>query len=79
MANLRYKRQIAKAIGRAEFWDVLHKMCFDDGREVVYLTGLDLDSPYNDAMRFYGNHKKAHRETRVIIDNILDYSARFDN
>lgn len=77
--NILYKRNLAKAIGRARFWDMLHRLCFDEGKEIVYLTGFDLDSPYTHALAYYEDPKRAYKETLNIVDGIMDCAERHPN
>jgi hypothetical protein len=57
--------------GRGSYLKTLSQKCFEDqSLEVNYLTGLDLDNPYNHALRFYADEHKAYDECVAILSRL---------
>jgi len=75
-----YTYPLAAGIGRSNYTDMVWRRCFKKGElNVLYLTTLNIDFPFNHAFRVYGDPKKAYKECVIIIDQLWNQIETHDN
>lgn len=73
--TIAYPYSTAKGIGRDNYTKAIWDRCFDKNElEVKYLTNLDVDLPFNHALRTCGDRQTACSEMKLIIEQLANQS-----
>ena len=68
------------AVGRGDYLKALWDRCLEKrALDVYYLSPIDLDNPFSQAMKVYNNRRKAFRECEMILNNLQNLADSYEN
>lgn len=75
-----YTPTVASHIGIHDYLDVLiERGCKTKELPITYLTNLEIESPYLNALNFHKSKKKAYRATEATLDRLSNQIALYEN